>query len=41
VPPIFNDIAKVIPIMALFLHGVVLGNAASCVIVSQTAVAAN
>jgi hypothetical protein len=38
---IFNDIAEVIPITAIFPHGTVLGDAASCVVVNQATVAAN
>jgi hypothetical protein len=40
-PPIFNDIAEVIPITTVFLHVAVLRNVASCVVVSQVAIVAN
>jgi hypothetical protein len=39
--PIFNDIAEVILITAVFPHVAILGNAVLCVIVSQMAVASN
>jgi hypothetical protein len=39
-PPIFNDIAEVIPTTVVFLHVVVLGDAASYVVVSQATIAA-
>jgi hypothetical protein len=38
---IFSDIMEVIPITVVFSHVAVLGNVAPCVVVSQTAVAAN
>jgi hypothetical protein len=40
-PPVFNDIAEVIPITVVLPYVVVLGDVASCVIVSQATVAAN
>jgi hypothetical protein len=40
VPLIFNDIAEVIPIKAIFLHVAVLGDAAMRIVVSQATVAA-
>jgi hypothetical protein len=34
-PPIFNDVAEVIPFMAIFLRGAVLCDALPCIMLKQ------